>query len=627
MHRKSGGLFAAVALMVGLFVGVPNLARSAEPQVRPVVLVHGADGSVDAAVSALADLGLPVVHRMGAIGVVVSSGPAELIERLSEDQRVERVEPAPPPMEFHLDTSRRSIRLDDADTIKTAGSNGFAVPYDGSGISIAIIDQGIDASHPMFQLPDGTSSVVRNLELVCLDRYPFLGEFHACETAGMESDQTFVDVEGPVSDTDGPMGGHGTHVASTAAGQRVTTMDGRTLKGVAPGAKLVGLGATSEISVTWAGIAGLNWVVENHRVPCGQDVPADICPPIRVVNNSWGYPDEYDAQSALNKAADAVLDAGVAIAWSAGNSGEAHDEPRTNAVSHGVKEGLVSVASYNDSDRGGRDGYLSGFSSRGLRGEPNTYPDLSAPGDGISAACRPYFAICSTGADTRDPNYNTISGTSMAAPHVAGAMALLLQANPSLTPADIERILEASAYEFRSRGKYEPDPAHPGGQTSYDKGHGLMDVAAALAMATGRADPPVSTYPDAYQPPDPQGAASLDEEYDWEGGPVYGAELSGCEPTTTVGQCDLHGIEVDVPDGGAELMVIIDPIGTPVGVEVLGPDGSVAGGNYYVDVVGKKTIDVTVFAPGVYTVAVWSLWGAAPTYTGNLSLTEYVEDD
>ena len=623
MHRKSGGLFAAVALMVGLFVGVPSLARSASPPDRAIVMVHGANGSADAALDALADLGLPVVHPMRAIGVVVTNGPADLLDQLGNDSRVERVEPAPPPMEFHLDTSRRSIRLDDANTIKTSGPNGFAVPYDGSGVTIAIIDQGIDASHPMFQLPDGTSSVVRNLELACLDRYPFVGEFHTC--SGLESDQVFVEASEPITDTDGPMGGHGTHVASTAAGQRVTTMDGRTLQGVAPGARLVGLGATSDISVTWAGIAGLNWVIENHRAPCGPGVPASICPPIRVVNNSWGYPDEYDAQSALNKAADAVLNAGISLAWSAGNSGEEPNEATTNAVSHGKKEGLVSVASYNDSDQGGRDGYLSGFSSRGLRGEPNTYPDISAPGDGISAACRPYFAICGSGGDTRDPNYNTISGTSMASPHVAGAMAILYQANPSLTPVDVERILEASAYEFRSRGKYEPDPAHPGGQTSYDKGHGLLDVAAALAMVTGQSNPPVSTYPDAYRPPEPQGAANLSQEYDWEGGPVYGAEFSGCR-ATTVGACDLHGVRVDVPHGGADMTVIIDPVGTPVGVELIGPDGSVAVGNYYVDVVGRKIIDATVFVPGVYTVAVWSLWGAAPTYTGNLSLTEYVEE-
>ena len=621
MRRLSGGLFAAVAVLLGLFVAVPTAVRPSAPPVT--VLVHGAAGSADAAIGALDALGLPVVHPMRGIGVVVAAGPAEMLRRLNADTRVERVEPAPPPMEFQLDTSRRSIRLDDAATITTPGAQGFAVPYDGTGVSIAIIDQGIDASHPMFQLPDGTSQVVRNLELACLDRYPVAGNFQACHEA-LEGDQYYVDAREPANDTDGPMGGHGTHVASTAAGQRVTTADGRTLQGVAPGAKLIGLGATSDISVTWAGIAGLNWVIENHKEPCGKGVPVVVCPPIRVVNNSWGYPDDYDEQSALNKAKAAVIHSGVALAWSAGNNGETPDKAETNAVSHGGPEGLVSVASYNDSDRGGRDGYLSGFSSRGLRGEPNTYPDISAPGDGISAACRPYFAICGSGADTRDPNYNTISGTSMASPHVAGAMALLLQANPALQPAELERIIEATAYKFRSTGKYEPDPAHPGGTTSYDKGHGLLDVAAALAMVTGRPTPPVSTYPDAYRPPEPKGAASLTEEFDWSGGPIIGPSTA-CGTGPSGADCERTGVRLKVPDGGADVTVIIDPAGTPVGVELIGPDGSVATGNYYVDVVGKKTLEATVFADGVYTVTVWSLWGAAPTYSGNLSLVE-VED-
>lgn len=601
-------------------MAVPTVA--APPPSPVTVLVHGAGGSIDAAVGALKALDLPLIHPMGAIGVAVTSGPPSVLSRLSSDRRVERVEPAPPPMEFLLDTSRRSIRLDDAATITTPGPQGVGVPYDGSGMSIAIIDMGIDASHPMFRLPDGTSQVVRNLEMACLDRFPVVGALRPCHEAGLEGDQLFVDAP-PTNDTDGPAGGHGTHVASTAAGQRVTTGDGRTLQGVAPGARLVGLGVTSEAGTTWAGIAALNWVLENHGAPCGQAVPAAICPPIKVVNNSWRYYNvPYDEQSALDKAARAVVDAGVTIAWAAGNEGEDAQKATTHGAIHAPVEGIISVASYNDSDYGGRDGYLSGFSSRGMPGEPHTYPDLSAPGDNISAACRPYMSVCA--GDTRDPNYGTISGTSMASPHVAGAIALILQANPGLKPADVERILESTAYKFRSRGEYEPDPAHPGATTSYDKGHGLLDVAAAVAKTTGRPNPPVSTYPGAYRPPAAEGTATIAEEFTWDGGPLYGASLSPCS-TPEPGACEMRGVNLVIPDGGADATVVIDPVGAPVGVELIGPDGGIAAGNYYVDAVGQKTIEATVFANGVYTVRVWSLWGAAATYTGNLSLTEVVE--
>ena len=518
MRRLSGGLFAAVAVLIGLFVAVPTAVRPSPPPTT--VLVHGEGGAADAAIAALDALGLPTVHAMRGIGVVVTHGPADTLRRLAGDDRVQRVEPAPPPMEFLLNTSRRSIRLDDAATITTPGPQGFAVPYDGTGITIAIIDMGIDATHPMFRLPDGTSQVVRNLEMACTDRYPIAGEVRPCSQGATEDDQIFVDAP-PTDDTDGPVGGHGTHVASTAGGQRVTTADGRTLQGVAPGVRLVGLGTTSEAGYTWAGIAALNWVLENHRAPCGHGVPVVVCPPIKVVNNSWRYYGEpYDAESALDKAASAVVNAGITIAWAAGNEGEDAEKAETHGAVHAPVEGIVSVASYNDSDYGGRDGYLSTFSSRGMRGEPHTYPDISAPGQDISAACRPYMVVCS--GDTRDPNYGTISGTSMASPHVAGAIAILLQANPALSPADVERVIESTAYKFRSRGKYEPDPAHPGATTSYDQGHGLLVVAAALAKAPGRPNPPVSTYPDSYRPPEAKGTASVAAEFEWTGGPLVG---------------------------------------------------------------------------------------------------------
>lgn len=625
MRRSFGVLLLAACLLVGLLVP----ARAAD-QPPVTVLVHGAHGQAGAAVAALRALDLPVVHRMEAIGVVVTTGPAATVARLARDSRIERVEDEPSPMRFHLNTSRLAVRMDDAATLTTSGPQGFAVPYDGSGTSIAIIDTGVDSTHPMFRLSDGTSSVVRNLNLVCFDHGPqvrvlgtwYPGEVSPCDAAGAEASAAFVD--DPTGDSDTPLGGHGTHVASTAAGQRVTTTDGRTLQGVAPGARIVSLGVSPEAGSTWAGIAALNWVAENHRTPCGPKVPASACPPIRVVNNSWSYPDPYDPASSLTRATRAVLRTGVSIAWSAGNDGEDPEEARTHSGVHDPEPGVLSVASYDDSDRGGRDGRLSDFSSRGLEGSTRTYPDISAPGDMITAACRPYLSICSTGADLRDPNYNTISGTSMAAPHVAGAMALLLQANSALSPADVERILESTAYEFRGRGKYEPDPLHPGGLTSYDKGHGLLDVAAALAAAAGRPAPPVGTYPDSYRPPAAKGSAAIGQDHKWTGGPLQGANVSGCSDGTRVGDCELHGVRLSIPEGGAEILVEIRPTGSTVGVELIGPDGSVAAENVFVNTIGRKTVETVGFTPGVWTVAVWAEWGAIPAYTGSISLSKPV---
>ena len=143
------------------------------------------------------------------------------------------------------------------------------------------------------------------------------------------------------------------------------------------------------------------------------------------------------------------------------------------------------MASYYDQDTGTRDGVVSEFSSRGLASDASTWPDISAPGENITSSCRVYLAICSTGLDVRTGpgpldigTFNTISGTSMAAPHVAGIVAQLFQADPTATPAEIEQALKVSAHRFTDGAAYQPGPV---GTTSYDKGHGLVDVVAAVA--------------------------------------------------------------------------------------------------------------------------------------------------
>ncbi|MGB9012232.1 MAG: S8 family serine peptidase, partial [Aeromicrobium sp.] len=134
---------------------------------------------------------------------------------------------------------------------------------------------------------------------------------------------------------------------------------------------------------------------------------------------------------------------------------------------------------------GTRSGTVSDFSSRGKQGALSTYPDISAPCEDITSSCRLYLAICSTGLDPRNGpgpldigTFNTISGTSMAAQHIAGIVAQLFQANPAASPAQVEDTLKRTAHKFTDGAAYEAGPL---GTTSYDKGHGLVDVVAAAA--------------------------------------------------------------------------------------------------------------------------------------------------
>jgi len=444
------------------------------------VMVSGT--STRAALDAVAAAGLAVQQTWDAVGVVVAVGPPDAVRAVVGQPGVTYVE-GDAELTTTLDTAHTATRSADAlPVFRTAqGSR-----VDGAGITIAIIDTGIDSTHPMFQR-GGKTTVVRNLRNIC-DRLT------------LASDTCFQN--DPVGDTD-TAGGHGTHVAGIAAGVEVTTTGAapKNLRGAAPGANLVGFGLGQGLFVVNAN-AAMNWVVEHQHNPCKsatqQTGPADpACPPIRVTNHSYGPSAAPNGNTFNENAADvrlqrALVAKGVVPVWAAGNDGGNGSRAVTNPPGMDPTGGVLMVGSYNDANTGSRDRQMSTFSSRGKAGDPTTYPDLAAPGDRITSACRLYLPICMTGlAPLNGPGatdvgtFNTISGTSMAAPYVAGVVAQLFQANPGLTPAQVELILEDTAHQFTSGAPYEPDPRNPGSDTSFDKGHGLVDVYAALERVLG----------------------------------------------------------------------------------------------------------------------------------------------
>lgn len=443
------------------------------------VAVRGA--SMDQALAGLAAAGLTEQQRWPLVNMVIGLGTADQVRELRTQPGVLHVE-GDSPMDFTLSTAHVATRSNDA--LATYQSpNGGRV--DGAGVSVAIIDSGIDGTHPMFQRA-GKTTVVANLKNICGITF----------SGALPNKTCFQQVLSNDTDTISG-GGHGTHVAGIAAGVEVTTtMPATKLRGAAPGANLIGLSVGAAVSLLDA-MAAQNWVLEHQQNPCRTtekqttSVVDVSCPPIRVTNHSYGPSGDarngntFDAQSGDVVLQRALVKKGVVAVWAAGNSGGDGSAALTNPAGMDPTPGIVMVASYNDAGKGSRDNTLSTFSSRGKKGVIGTYPDLAAPGDMITSACRPYLVICSTGRALIDGgNYNTISGTSMAAPYIAGVVAQLFQANPSLTPAQIETMLESSAHPFTSGGAYESDPT--GGLTSFDKGHGLVDVFAALALATGR---------------------------------------------------------------------------------------------------------------------------------------------
>jgi serine protease AprX len=204
-----------------------------------------------------------------------------------------------------------------------------------------------------------------------------------------------------------------------------------------------------------------------------------------VVNNSYGPQGggKFDPNSVTVKLQRQLVKEGVVVVWAAGNDGGDGSKSLTNPPSQDPTGGIISVASYNDKGTGTRSGPVSAFSSRGAKTDPSTWPDISAPGENIVGACRAYLPICSTGLKPQSGpglldvgSYNTLSGTSMAAPQIVGIVALLFQANPHATPAEIEKALKSTALRYSNGAPYQQVGGY---MTSFDKGTGLVDTMAA----------------------------------------------------------------------------------------------------------------------------------------------------
>ena len=301
-------------------------------------------------------------------------------------------------LQYFLDESTEVIGA-------TAVWNTFGLT--GAGVTVAVLDSGIDATHP--DLVAG-SKVVQNVKLVP-DPFAVTGP---------------LAIEGlPTTDTSS---GHGTHCASTVAGTGEAAT-GR-YRGVAPGARLVGVGA-GEAIVILSALEGFDWILQNRARYN-----------IRVVSNSWGTSGAFDASDPISVASKLAHDAGITVVFAAGNEGPDNDTLNPYSVAPWV----IGVAA------GNKDGLtLADFSSRGVPGDPLYQPTITAPGVGIVAARAVTGAITPLGAPDDAAlgadavRYTHMSGTSMATPHVAGVVALLLQANPALSPDQIRSTLQSTA--------------------------------------------------------------------------------------------------------------------------------------------------------------------------------------
>lgn len=247
-------------------------------------------------------------------------------------------------------------------------------------------------------------------------------------------DNTILNVEEQVdytSEGKDDLNGHGTHVAGIIASPD------EEYRGVAYGADLFdvkvldqeGTGSTSDV------ISGLEWAVENNADVATLSLGAAV--------------EECDGTSSISEAVDNTVEEGVTVTVAAGNNG-----PDSETITApGCAENPITVGSSGN-------GEISDFSSRGLTADGRVKPDLVAPGEGITSL---------TNNDGDSPQFETLSGTSMATPHVAGAAALLL-AEEDLSPSEVKNLTTYTAEDL--------------GFDTNDQGSGRLDAYAAYQQVS-----------------------------------------------------------------------------------------------------------------------------------------------
>lgn len=264
---------------------------------------------------------------------------------------------------------------------------------------------------------------------------------------------SWIDVSGDNYSTPNDGNGHGTHVAGTAVGGG----DGEPI-GVAPGAEWIAAKIFSDGGR--ASTSGIHEAFQWFMAPGGDPSKAP-----HVVNNSWGNSNTYSVE--FYDDVKAWIAAGIFPAFAAGNDG-----PGSQTIgSPGSFPESFTVGATDIYDQ------TAYFSSRGpvfwqdANGERKRFikPDISAPGHQIYSAWPTKL---------NKGKYNTISGTSMATPHVAGAIALLYQANPALTVDEVKTILKETV---RKEG-------HMGTLPNDSYGEGIIDIYQAVTEAAFAGD-------------------------------------------------------------------------------------------------------------------------------------------
>jgi subtilisin family serine protease len=367
-------------------------------------------------------------YRLVANGVSVVLPPSE-VPRLRRLPGVRRVFGA---ATYHV------LAGPDAAAIRARDLPGTTLANAGAGIKIGIIDDGVDQAHPFFDptgyaapegFPKGQLSFTTG-KVIVARAFPPLGATWRYATKPFDPEQS----------------GHATHVAGIAAGNANTLADGLRISGVAARAYI---GNYKALTIPTESGLGLN----GNAPEIVAAIEAAVADGMDVINLSLGEPEIEPSRDLVALALDGAAAAGVVPVVAAGN--DFAEFGRGSLSSPGSAEGAITVGAVTS----GATPAMAGFSAAGptpisLR----LKPDVVAPGVAVLSA--------------EPDGWRLSSGTSMAAPHVAGAAAILLQRHPEWTPAQVKAALTTTARPVGT-GDAAVGPTRAGA--------GLVDVAAADA--------------------------------------------------------------------------------------------------------------------------------------------------
>ena len=436
-----------------------------------VIISFNAPGGLTTAhVDVLRNVGITsgvTFNKLGMIGAVLTAGQVRALQSNPSIRSIWNNER----LQYHMNHSRvmagvDKVRTDAAMTLRNGG-----MPISGAGnFSVLVIDSGIDATHA--DLPLG-SKVIQNTQRVVSTNTGNTG----ITVGGVPLDgfTPSLSIEN-VPNTDNV--GHGTHVAGMVGGLGVRS--GSTYAGVAPGVKIVGSGGGAVILVLDS-LAGWEYGLANQHVYN-----------IRVITNSYGplNPVDYNPDHPLVQASKRAYDNNITVLWAASNDGA---EDTVNA--YGQAPFVITVAA------GSKEGVLAGFSSRGVPRDQrlndnnpnndNEYPTITAPGTGRAfessltrygyttdiVSVRSITGLTNLIGATADadlppamiPFYTQMSGTSMATPFTAGVVALMLDADPTLTPDEIKQILIDTATRMPGYADHEVGAGYINAHAALDK--------------------------------------------------------------------------------------------------------------------------------------------------------------